>query len=680
MAGPHALTIAYSELYSELANNPFGMEEAVKDTGYEAVYEVWRATAGALGVDVLLQNILAGYSRPIGSIGVFVPDGTSSTGVLEVMHGVSIYPGVPGQAQDRMKIFASLGDVESVDIATVAFDLKQLSVTPGVHVPGSINRTLQLLAEEPANQMLGPFEATMANTRTTKSRTMAYIPFEMMELVLDARLTARQAYELSVPVLVDRGVEVMCTPLVEFLTLALVQPTDAITSPYPLQQQVGMAAYMPGPAVVSHRREHILYRNLPGLLPSTLAAASDPALLDAARGVRDMVAKSRADRDDRSFSREVAQRPRTVRERLGDGIVDCLLIMCRVGNDESLPATYYEWAARPRGVSEHYVLQQAVDAASATLGVPFFEVTPTQVMSFKNFGFVGAAYHNIGTGMLPFSITHSDATSPHARAMLAADRTRVDAFDLGGDSESGAIAPGDVSRLRNSSGYIPQSWMEARTQLHSSQALMGSLLGVDHPLVGAYDRFLRQYDRLMTRLESEVDQVHGRRLGPSLVTFHIQLMWRNWLVAQLDAAETMWVEPPCVWCGPLYDGGPEQFNVATNVNQRPLATHPPQHPSHRPRRGPSCPSPSRESSSCQNRRSGQRDCPCRCRRPPRRWETGAQPEPRTQVRGQHPVCAECALQGRLRGHRNCRIPAPHGESEWSQWSLVHLLARTWTML
>jgi hypothetical protein len=102
-----------------------------------------------------------------------------------------------------MKIFASLGDVEGVDVATVAFNSKQLSITPDVLVHGSINRTLQLLAEEPSKQMLGPFEATMANTRTTKSRTMAYIPFEMMELVLDSQLTARQAYELIVPVLVD---------------------------------------------------------------------------------------------------------------------------------------------------------------------------------------------------------------------------------------------------------------------------------------------------------------------------------------------------------------------------------------------------------------------------------------------------------------------------------------------
>jgi hypothetical protein len=131
---------------------------------------------------------------------------------------------------------------------------------------------------------------------------MAYIPFEIREFILDARLTACHAYELIVPALVDRGMGVVCTPLVEFLTLALVQPTEAIMSPYPLQQQVGMAAYTPGLVVVSHHREHILYRDLPGLLPSALAAASNPTLLDVARDVRDMVAESRADRDDRAFS------------------------------------------------------------------------------------------------------------------------------------------------------------------------------------------------------------------------------------------------------------------------------------------------------------------------------------------------------------------------------------------
>jgi hypothetical protein len=295
------------------------------------------------------------------------------------------------------------------------------------------------------------------------------------------------------------------------------------------------------------------------------------------------------------------------------------------------------------------VLQQAVDAASATLGVPSFEVTPTQVMLFKNFRFVGAAYHDIGMGLLPFSIAPSDATSPHARVMLAANQTWADAFDLGGDPESSAIAPEDVIWMRNLSGYTPQSWMEAHTHLHSTHALMGALLGVEHPVVGACGRFLRQYDPMMTRLESEVDQVHGCRLGPSLVMFHIQLMWHNWLTAQLDAAETMWVDPPVSGVGLSVMEAQNNLMwllTVTNGNQRPLASRPLQHPPHSRRRCPSCPSSSRESSSCQIHRSRRRGGPRCCSRPTQRWETDAQPEPRPQVRGQHQFCAKHVLQSR----------------------------------
>jgi hypothetical protein len=106
-------------------------------------------------------------------------------------------------------------------------------------------------------------------------------------------------------------------------------------------------------------------------------------------------------------------------------------------------------------------MQQSVDAAAATLDVLSFEVTPTQVMAFKFFRYVGSSYFYIGSGLLLFSITPSDATATRSHAMLAVDRVRADAFDLGGDPESGAVAPGEVARLRNLSGYIPQTWNEA---------------------------------------------------------------------------------------------------------------------------------------------------------------------------------------------------------------------------
>jgi hypothetical protein len=163
---PHNLT--YCELYSDLASNPFGTSEEDLEACTRAAYQVFRATGLPLADDVLLQNILADFSRPIGGLGIFVPDGSSPTGVLRIIHDIQLFPGLPGRSRDRLKTFAFEGDVDGVDVATVAFDQQQLAITADVIFPGSITRTLQLLNAEPTFNALGPFTAGDANKRTTK--------------------------------------------------------------------------------------------------------------------------------------------------------------------------------------------------------------------------------------------------------------------------------------------------------------------------------------------------------------------------------------------------------------------------------------------------------------------------------------------------------------------------------
>lgn len=93
-----------------------------------------------------------------------------------------------------------------------------------------------------------------------------------------------------------------------------------------------------------------------------------------------------------------------------------------------------------------------MDAAAALLDTPSFEVTPTQVVAFVNFRYAGLNYFEIGSVLLPFSITPSDATSIEARAVLAVDCVHAAAFDLGADHKRGTVVPGEVARLRNLSG------------------------------------------------------------------------------------------------------------------------------------------------------------------------------------------------------------------------------------
>jgi hypothetical protein len=54
-------------------------------------------------------------------------------------------------------------------------------------------------------------------------------------------------------------------------------------------------SHSPGPVAINYRRYHILYRDLPSLCPTTKRlTASDPALVDVVRGMRDMVMEARA--------------------------------------------------------------------------------------------------------------------------------------------------------------------------------------------------------------------------------------------------------------------------------------------------------------------------------------------------------------------------------------------------
>jgi hypothetical protein len=74
--------------------------------------------------------------------------------------------------------------------------------------------------------------------------------------------------------------------------------------------------------------------------------------------------------------------------------------------------------------------------------------------------------------------------------------------------------------------------------------MLGALMENSHPMVLAYSRFWQLYGRLETRLESKLDHAYDRRLGPSLMVFHVQLNIRNWIACQMDVADTECLSPP----------------------------------------------------------------------------------------------------------------------------------------
>jgi hypothetical protein len=210
MAGTLPIALSYQELYGEPANDSFGSSDEMNEECCRAVCESWRTSTEPLKVKALLQNVLADFSRPIRCIVVFVADQDSPSGRLHLLHSFQSFPGEPAQSRDRMQAFCFEGGVRGGDIATVGFDDSQLAITADIVVPGLAERMLQLLGDEPTHELVGPYTATSANVRTTKARSMAYLPFPLVAGLLGSNLTARQAYELIIPELINAGMLTIC--------------------------------------------------------------------------------------------------------------------------------------------------------------------------------------------------------------------------------------------------------------------------------------------------------------------------------------------------------------------------------------------------------------------------------------------------------------------------------------
>jgi hypothetical protein len=231
MAGTLPIALNYQELYGEPTNSPFGTESEGSEVCLRAVFEVLRSSTDPLKDEELLSNIVADFSRPIGCVVAFVTDQDPPSGSLRLLHSFQSFPGAPGQIRDRMQVFCTEGGVEGVDMATVGFDANQLGITADIVVPGSAERVFQLLNDEPGHELVGHYESTDANVCTTKARSMAYLPYHLAGGLFGSNLTARQAYELLVPELINGELMTICAPLVDFITVALVRPSEHHSTP-----------------------------------------------------------------------------------------------------------------------------------------------------------------------------------------------------------------------------------------------------------------------------------------------------------------------------------------------------------------------------------------------------------------------------------------------------------------
>jgi hypothetical protein len=162
------------------------------------------------------------------------------------------------------------------------------------------------------------------------------------------------------------------------------------------------------------------------------------------------------------------------------------ILLTHSENGDDLLEYYLIVSARTKGISEGIIFQWEVDAAVEVLGLVPFQVTYSQVTTTKSFDFCGPSYSDIGTSIIPFSATPSDAMSNQGSAAIMADRCRPETYDLSGKAVNGAIITMDATCLRNLKGYASRDWMEAHMQIQSMAVMMGAFLGTTHSVLECY--------------------------------------------------------------------------------------------------------------------------------------------------------------------------------------------------
>jgi hypothetical protein len=171
-----------------------------------------------------------------------------------------------------------------------------------------------------------------------------------MELVLDMELTGRDACLLLLPAIINDGLQKVCKPLVDVLLSSVTKAANDLAGPRTVQPRIGIRDFYPIPAVVNHRREHVLYRQLPGLR-MTAATTGDPALVGIAASMNNIASAMHHDLDVREKRYAEAKKPPTLREKHGDRAADMLLLLTRSADDDNLPDYYLNVSGKPKGLS-----------------------------------------------------------------------------------------------------------------------------------------------------------------------------------------------------------------------------------------------------------------------------------------------------------------------------------------
>jgi hypothetical protein len=451
---------------------------------------------------------------------------------LHIAHGIRKYPGTLGSRSVLANaIFGYLDDVDDGNAEIMQFNESLFGLTGAINV-ATISQHKAALEADPTASILPARADGEDHTESIKARMSAFIPFNLVPLLIEQRLSAREAFLIVDAHLTDQGVRDVCTPLMNFLRVAGTKTAggvilNTLIEPGPnFRAEKGLTKYM---------KAKVLYRDLP--IYRDAVGRSDPATAALTSAVATLTASQVKADEANQRRREEDDRPKTIPDAFGDLTTQKLLRLCRKEMDTELPILYTRLANKKKREDLLTIIQQTVEEMAEPLGAPIVTITPAALAYIKSFRFHGNDDTDLGSGVLPMSFVPPGGVSGKARARRVEDTTASFAYMNMMSTEGQHITSSDAQALSRSKGYVPCKWTEASVQLRAYAPVLASMVGSKHPLFEAYQRGVRLYTQKSIQLQDALDERVGERLAPGLLVYTFQIRLKGWFEHQWSSVD-----------------------------------------------------------------------------------------------------------------------------------------------
>ena len=324
----------------------------------------------------------------------------------------------------------------------------------------TVDQQLQEFTANAALQLVPAHAANAPNTCLVTTCLSLFIPCALVPCVIGQHLTLREVLTTLVPIICDLELEPHVGPLLDFLLAASTLPDDG--EPATMHDALGTRPELGGAQVASDRCKKLLFAQLPKLQPAT-PAQRDPATTGIMRAMEDMHNLTTADLANCRAEKEDKKKDKTVPEKW-PGYSDCLCTLCDLEDWTALPECWRSAAVLKKGGGATLaLLQDQVNVLAAQLDCLPLLVTTQHDNAITGWTFGGGLSHQLGTGVLPFTVTSPGAVSPEVTAQLERKRDSVQDFKtvMGGTAITAGRRPAERHALGDPTS--PSVGMRPRT-------------------------------------------------------------------------------------------------------------------------------------------------------------------------------------------------------------------------